>query len=254
MFIILMWNRAPLASRPPQGSVYKNSQQVPAERSWTTCFDHDTQRRSSTRHPAAAMTRVDAQGACAQTCVRQGTAGAPCDNITDPNCICGEGRVIAACVQNNCTSPEQKAFSSIYASVCSLFTTVGGSTSGTGSTTLPPLSIPISIPSHTLPTVSLSFSPPLSSVTIVPTGSTSSGLSQSSSGSSSAVSSFSSALSSVTSGSGSSSATSSTTSGVASQTSNAAGAGKTRVSSGLGGVTGLCLILIGLAIGGGLVM
>ncbi|RDX41503.1 hypothetical protein OH76DRAFT_1412075 [Lentinus brumalis] len=30
---------------------------------------------------AAAIIRVDAQGACAQTCVRQGTAGAPCDSM-----------------------------------------------------------------------------------------------------------------------------------------------------------------------------
>ncbi|KAI0692360.1 hypothetical protein C8T65DRAFT_669761 [Cerioporus squamosus] len=198
---------------------------------------------------ALTITRADAQGACAQTCMRQGTAGAPCDSITDRNCICGGG-AIAVCVQNNCTSPEQKAFSSLSSSVCSLFTTVGGGTSGT----IPTLSIPVSLPTFSLPTASLPpFSPPLSSVTTNPTSTTSSGassgLSQASSASSSAVSSPSSVPSSAT--SGSSSAASSSTSGAPSQTSNAATkTGKVGVNSGVGSVVGVVVMIVGIALGG----
>ncbi|TFK79599.1 hypothetical protein K466DRAFT_10703 [Polyporus arcularius HHB13444] len=210
---------------------------------------------------SAAVPAVDAQGdGCAETCVQELVAG--CDTITDPNCVCGGGSTVDACIQSNCSSTEQQLFSSISSSICAAAIThspcsVHAASQAASLTiptsvslTLPPVSLSFttvptaSLPSVSVPSVSSLPSRSLSgtSLTTIVTSalsstmpSLSSGLSQSSSG-----------TSGTSSGTGSGTSTSTSTSASGSQTSNAARAGREDVAVGRAGAVGVGVAFVGL--------
>ncbi|KAI0779885.1 hypothetical protein C8Q74DRAFT_1261737 [Fomes fomentarius] len=188
--------------------------------------------------------------ACAQACIRRGP-GRQCDSVTDPNCICGEGKTISSCIASNCGS-QQEAWSSLSASICGLATPTSSVTTFTG----PPFSL-TSI--TTLPITAPTPSPPVSggsSAVSLPTSSGSNSTATlpptSSSSSNTATLLPTTGTPTAPSGSGIGTATGTATGADASQTSNAARAMKLDGSWHLGTVFGVGVV--GAALGGTLAL
>ncbi|KAI0744974.1 hypothetical protein C8Q76DRAFT_17773 [Earliella scabrosa] len=103
--------------------------------------------------------------ACARSCVQQNLVRSSCDSITDPNCVCGEGKQVSSCVAANCTTSEQDAFSSLSASICDRLTP-----SSSRTLSVPPFSIP---PATTTESASSAQTESSTSTTSVPSSSSS---------------------------------------------------------------------------------